>query len=213
MENNVNNSNTESSKDEFVKVDLRDGTKNSKDFFSSFFNNPLNLLKKISKSKDNKFFNVSILILLIWIIITLIHSLFGYNYNYDGISYALSVIRDITIPILSVGFLTLIIYFMNPNKDDNYRLTNTVTAVITCKIPIILSSFISLLNLVTTKASFIINPIVYFCIATSTIFIFFAIKYLYKENEDCRCFKSFLIIESIFYIIYLFLSFLNIYLV
>ena len=41
MENNVNNSNPESSKDEFVKVDLRDGTKNSKDFLVSFLKNLL----------------------------------------------------------------------------------------------------------------------------------------------------------------------------
>ena len=213
MENNVNNSNTESSKDEFVKVDLRDGTKNSKDFFSHFFKKPINLLKKISKSKDLKFFNVSLLVLLIWLFVTFIHSLFSYNYNYDGLTYILIIIRDLTIPILSVGFLALVIHLLNPSKDDDYRLTNTVTSVIVCKIPIIFISFLSLLSLVSDKAYFLLNPISYFCIAISTIFTFFAIKYLYKESEDARSFKMFLIVELVFYIIYLFLSFLNIYLV
>ena len=211
MENNSNNN--DSSKDEFVKVDLKDGTKNSKDFFSSFFKNPINLFKKISKSKDLKLFNVSLFVLLIWILITFIHSLFSYSYDYDGLTHLLVIIRDLTIPILSVGFLSLIIHCINPNKDDNYRLTNTITAVIVCKIPIIFISFIYLLSLISDNVYFLLNPILYFCMAISTVFTFFAIKYLYGESEDARSFKMFLIVQLVFYIVYLFLSFLDIYLV
>ena len=212
MDNNFDNE-TNSSKDEFVKVDIKVGTKNSKDFFISFFNNPINLLKRISKSKDTKCFNVSLLILLIWLVITFIHSLFSYSYEYDGIMYVLVIIRDLTIPILSVGFLSLIIHCINPNKDDQYRLTNTIASVITCKIPIICANFLSLFGLITNKAFLIINPIIYLCMAISLIFTFFAIKYLYKESEDAKSFKMFLIVEITFYIVYLFLSFLDIYLV
>ena len=127
--------------------------------------------------------------------------------------YVLVIIRDLTIPILSVGFLSLIIQCINPNKDDQYRLTNTIASVITCKIPIICANFLSLFGLITNKAFLIINPIIYLCMAISLIFTFFAIKYLYKESEDAKSFKMFLIVEITFYIVYLFLSFLDIYLV
>ena len=208
MENN-----NESSKDEFVKVDLKDGTKNSKDFFTSFFQNPITLLKNISKCKNFKLFNVSLIILLIWLVITFIHSLFDYGNLYTGMTHPLVIIRDLTIPILSVGFLSLIIHCINPNKDDDYRLTNAVTSVIVCKIPIIFSSFLSLLAIVSTNFYFLLDPITDFCTAISIIFTFFAIKYLYKESEDAKSFKMFLIVEAVFYIVYLFLSFLDIYLI
>lgn len=207
MDNNFEN------EDEFVKVDLKNGSKNSKDFILSFFSNPTRLLKAITKSKDNKLFNVSILVLLIWIIVTFITSLFAYNYTYDAFSLILVIIRDLTIPILSIGFLSLIIHCINPNKENSSSLTNTVTSTITCKIPIIISSFLSLLTLVTPKACIITEPIRYFCIALSTLLTYFAIKYLYNESEDGKSFKMFVIVEAIFYVVYLLLSFLDIYLV
>lgn len=213
MDNNFNDNTNQSSKDNFVQIDFKDGSKKFKEFISSFFTNPIGLIKKISQSNDTKFFNVSSLLLLIWLIITLIHSLFGNTLNYHGSTYIFAVIGDLTIPILSVGFISLIIHSINPNQDDEYRLTKTLTLVIACKIPIIISNFISLLTLVSSKANFLTIPIYYFCFIISTILTFFAVKYLYKESDDSKSFKRFLIIESIFYVIYLLLSFLNIYLV
>ena len=209
MENDSNNS----SNDEFKKVDFKDGTKNCKNFFSSFFCNPIKTLKNISDSKHNLFFNTSIIILLVWVLIMFLHTLLRNVYHTSALYTFLSAIRDLTIPIISVGFLALIIYCMAPNKDEKCNLTNTLTASIVCKIPIIFASFISLINLVSDKAYFITNPIAYFCIAISILLTYFAIKFLYKESEDFKSFKKFMVIEGIFYGVYLILSFLGIYMV
>ena len=209
MENDSNNS----SNDECKKVDFKDGTKNCKNFFSSFFSNPIKTLKNISDSKHNLFFNTSIIILLVWVLIMFLHTLLRNVYHTSALYTFLSAIRDLTIPIISVGFLALIIYCMAPNKDEKCNLTNTLTASIVCKIPIIFASFISLINLVSDKAYFITNPIAYFCIAISILLTYFAIKFLYKESEDFKTFKKFMVIEGIFYGVYLILSFLGIYMV
>lgn len=209
MENDLNNS----SNDEFKKVNFKDGTQNCKNLFSSLFNNPLQTLKSISNSKHNLFFNTSIVLLIIWILIMFFHSLFGNYYSVSGIYIFLAAIRDLTLPVISVGFLSLIIYCMAPDKDEKCNLTNTITSVILCKIPIIFANFISLINLVSNKAFYITNPITYFCIAISTVLTCFAIKFLYKENEDFKYFKKFILIEGIFYSVYLILSFLGIYMV
>lgn len=209
MENDSNNS----SNDEFKKVDFKDGTQNCKNFFSSFFSNPIKTLKNISDSKHNLFFNTSIIILLVWVLIMFLNTLLRNVYHTSALYTFLSAIRDLTIPIISVGFLALIIYCMAPNKDEKCNLTNTLTASIVCKIPIIFASFISLINLVSDKAYFITNPIAYFCIAISILLTYFAIKFLYKESEDFKSFKKFMVIEGIFYGVYLILSFLGIYMV
>ena len=209
MENDSNNS----SNDEFKKVDFKDGTQNCKNFFSSFFSNPIKTLKNISDSKHNLFFNTSIIILLVWVLIMFLHTLLRNVYHTSALYTFLSAIRDLTIPIISVGFLALIIYCMAPNKDEKCNLTNTLTASIVCKIPIIFASFISLINLVSDKAYFITNPIAYFCIAISILLTYFTIKFLYKESEDFKSFKKFMVIEGIFYGVYLILSFLGIYMV
>lgn len=216
MDNNLHDADNQSfktSNDEFIKVNLKDFSKDYKYFFKSFFTNPISCLKSITKSNDNKFLNISFFILIFWIFITLIHSLLKYNYVYDGFSYFLLVLRDLTIPILSVGFLSLIIYCVKPNKEDDITLSNSIASIIVCKIPIIISSFISLITLISSKAYFITKPISYFCSIVSILLTFFAVKFLYKESEDARTFKAFLVVEAIFYIVYIFLSFLDIYLI
>ena len=209
MENDSNNS----SNDEFTKVDFKDGTQNCKNFFSSFFSNPIKTLKNISQSKHNLFFNTSIIILLFWVLIMFFNALFGTTYSSNGLYIFLTAVRDLTIPIISVGFMALIIYCIDPNKDEKCNLTNTLTSVIVCKIPVIIASFISLINLVSNKAYYITNPITYFCISLSILLTYFAIKYLYKECEDFKSFKRFMVVYGIFYGVYLILSFLGIYMV
>ena len=209
MENNSNNS----SNDEFTKVDFKDGTQNCKNFFSSFFSNPIKTLKNISQSKHNLFFNTSIIILLFWVLIMFFKALFSTTYSSNGLYIFLTAVRDLTIPIISVGFMALIIYCIDPNKDEKCNLTNTLTSVIVCKIPVIIASFISLINLVSNKAYYITNPITYFCISLSILLTYFAIKYLYKECEDFKSFKRFMVVYGIFYGVYLILSFLGIYMV
>lgn len=208
MENNFKDESKENNQDEFTKVDFKNGSQNLKMLFISFFKSPINTLKNVSKAKDMSFFNSSIILLLIWVLIVFIHSLFSCEYS--GTFLVLNVIRDITIPILSVGFLALIINFLNPNKDDKYSLTNSVTASIICKSPIIFSSLISILNIIASTSYIITTPIKYFCICISTIFTYFAIKYLYKDSDDSKSFKSFVIVEAIYYVIYLLLTFLNV---
>lgn len=209
MENDSNNS----SNDEFTKVDFKDGTQNCKNFFSSFFTNPIKTLKNISQSKHNFFFNTSIIILLFWVLIMFFKALLGTTYSSNGLYIFLTAIRDLTIPIISVGFMALIIYCMDSNKDEKCNLTNTITSVIVCKIPVIIASFISLINLVSNKAYYITNPITYFCNCLSILLTYFAIKYLYKECEDFKSFKRFMVVYGIFYGVYLILSFLGIYMV
>ena len=209
MENDSNNS----SNDEFTKVDFKDGTQNCKNFFSSFFSNPIKTLKNISQSKHNLFFNTSIIILLFWVLIMFFNALIGTTYSSNGLYIFLTAVRDLTIPIISVGFMALIIYCIDPNKDEKCNLTNTITSVIVCKIPVIIASFISLINLVSNKAYYITNPITYFCISLSILLTYFAIKYLYKECEDFKSFKRFMLVYGIFYGVYLILSFLGIYMV
>lgn len=209
MENDSNNF----SNDEFTKVDFKDGTQNCKNFFSSFFSNPIKTLKNISQSKRNLFFNTSIIILLFWVVIMFFHVLIGTTYSSNVLYIFLTAVRDLTIPIISVGFMALIIYCIDPNKDEKCNLTNTITSVIVCKIPVIIANFISLINLVFNKAYYITNPINYFCISLSILLTYFAIKYLYKESEDFKSFKRFMVVYGIFYGVYLILSFLGIYMV
>ena len=209
MENDSN----KSFNDEFTKVDFKDGTQNCKNFFSSFFSNPIKTLKNISQSKRNLFFNTSIIILLFWVVIMFFHVLIGTTYSSNVLYIFLTAVRDLTIPIISVGFMALIIYCIDPNKDEKCNLTNTITSVIVCKIPVIIANFISLINLVSNKAYYITNPINYFCISLSILLTYFAIKYLYKESEDFKSFKRFMVVYGIFYGVYLILSFLGIYMV
>ena len=76
---------------------------------------------------------------------------------------------------------------------------------------IILAEVISLITLFSSSAYKITNRISNICSIISTVLMYFAIRELYNEEDEKTAFKNFVIIEVIYIVVSLVISFLEIY--
>ena len=192
----------------------------AKNFFSNFFKTPFTEMKKMVESPKS-FLKVAILIFVVWVVAELIGSIISIARTYSYSSYSswgmfmrnsirdfFSVIWSILNPAIIVALLSVIIYLLMKNKKKNY-LTILIT-IITAKIPVVLANIVSLLG-INTELTKITASFSSICSVFSTVLVYFAIKALYKEDDDNKASITFLITMSIYYAILLVFKFFNLY--
>lgn len=211
-------------KETLKNTDIKKDVNVIKGFITKFFKNPIYEIESVAKSSKNQFLKVGIIVLAIWLVSILLGELIDIFQSYsfvsnlyinfgtffkNSVNNLFSVVKAILTPLVSLAVLSGIIYVMA--KDNKKPFLNVAISVVIAKIPVVLASVVSLLNVFGSQVYKIVNPFSSFCSIISTILIYFTIKALYEEKEDNTFIKKFAIIMGIFYIVKFIISFFGIY--
>ncbi len=199
-------------KDTIKNVDIRKDTLETKGFLTEMIKNPLGKIKEVATKNDSKFLKYVIIIIAIWCVAELIYESFTLN-NLWGFSHIgtsiLSVIISAITPIISVLIMSIIIYVLN--KTNKKNITTVFSAITTASIPLVFSSIVSLLNLINSRIGLITSSFAKLCNIISIILSYFAIKNVFGIEKNSEFIKKFLLIQFIYYVVYIILSLLGIY--
>lgn len=200
-------------KETIKNVDIKKDAKEATGFVSSMFKDPFGTIKQIVNDSTNKYFKIAIIFMIIWMVAVFISSLlattpmhrFSFNLAFKQI---LTIIKVVIAPLISIIVISSIIYLMN--KENKKSIVTIITAIVTAKIPSIISTVVSLLTIIDYKVSYITAPFASLCNVISIILMYFATKSIFGEEQNSKFFKKFVIIEAIYYAIYIVVSFLGI---
>lgn len=199
-------------KDTIKNVNIKKDSLETKGFIVEMFKNPLEKIREIATKNDKKFLKYVVIILAIWCIIELIHECFSLNnlwgYSRLGKNILSIVIAGIT-PIISILVMSIIVYMTKgKNKKD---LTTVISTITSANIPMVIASVVNLLTLINSRASVLTLPFSQLCNVITVILSYFGIKALLGIEKNSEYIKKFIVIETIYYIIYIVLTFLGIY--
>lgn len=197
-------------KETIKNVDIKNDAKAATGFAASMFKDPFGAIKQIVNDNTNKHFKTAIIFVIIWTIVVFVRALSYKYWSFNALfRNILSLVKTIIAPTLGIVVLSGIVYFMN--KENKKSMITIMTAVVTAKIPVIIASIVSLLTVFAVKASTITSPFASLCSIISTVLMFFTLKTIFKEEDNSKFFKKFVIIEAIYYVAYILISFLEIY--
>lgn len=194
-------------KDTIKNVDIKKDSLETKGFIVEMFKNPLEKIREIATKNDKKFLKYVIIILVIWCISELVHEIFTLNiwgYFNLGKNILRVIIAGIT-PIISILVMSIIIFLVKGKNKKN--LTTIVSTITSANIPMVIASIVSLLTLINIRANVLTNPFTQLCNVITIILSYFGIKSLLGIEKNSEYIKKFVIIEAIFYIVYIVLSF------
>lgn len=198
-------------KDTIKNVDIKKDSLETKGFIVEMFKNPLEKIREIATKNDKKFLKYVIIILVIWCISELVHEIFTLNiwgYFNLGKNILRVIIAGIT-PIISILVMSIIVFLVKGKNKKN--LTTIISTITSANIPMVIASIVSLLTLINIRANVLTNPFAQLCNVITVILNYFGIKSLLGIEKNSEYIKKFVIIEAIFYIVYIVLSFLDIY--
>lgn len=197
-------------KDTIKNVDIKKDAKEATGFITSMFKDPFGAIKGIVNDSANKHFKTAIIFIAVWTIVVFIKALSLKHWSFNILfKNVLSLLKIIIAPTLGILVMSCIVYFMN--KENKKSLVTTITAVTIAKVPTIIASIISLLTIFASTAYKITGPITSLCSVITTVLTYFAIKAICGEEQNSKFFTKFVIIEAIYYVAYLIISFLEIY--
>ena len=197
-------------KDSIKNVDIKNDAKEATGFVSAMFKDPFTKIKEIVEDKENKNLKLAIIFIVIWTVAVFIKALAAKYWSFSAVfRNVLSLIKTILAPVLGILVLSAIVYFMN--KKEKKSLATIITSITIAKIPTILASVISLLTIFSVSAYRITSPISSLCSVVTIILTYFTIKAIFNEEQNSKFLKTFVIIEAIYYVAYLIISFLEIY--
>lgn len=197
-------------KDSIKNVDIKNDAKEATGFVSAMFKDPFAKIKEIVEDKENKNLKLAIIFIVIWTVAVFIKALAAKYWSFSALfRNVLSLVKTIIAPALGILVLSAIVYFMN--KKEKKSLATIITSITIAKIPTILASVISLLTVFSISAYRITSPITSLCSVVTIILTYFTIKAIFNEEQNSKFLKTFVIIEAIYYVAYLIISFLEIY--
>lgn len=197
-------------KETMKNVNVKEEAKATKGFVIEMIKNPLEKIKEIANDSTNKYFKTAIVLVIIWAVVALLDAI---SFKYFSWSYfgktLLKYVKTILAPVLAVIVMSVIIFVLN--KKSKKSLITVLTTIVTVKLPVIVSRTIGLLTIISSNASPITSRISSLGTVISTLFLYFAIRDLYGEEDEKCAFKNFVIIEAIYLLSSLVISYLGIY--
>ncbi len=198
-------------KETVKNVNIKDETIKTKGFIGEMFKNPIEKVKEIAK-EDSKYFKTAIFVLVVWTIAVFIKSTYSTIY-YWGFSRVftniLEVLKNILAPVVGVLVYSIIIFVLN--KKNKKSLTNIIATVTLTQLPLAFASIVSLLTIFSYEISKITVAFASFCAVITIILSYFGYKEILNEKDDSKFIKKFILIQLIYFVIYIILTFLGIY--
>ncbi len=195
-------------RDELKNMDIKEEMKKGKGLLGNLFTDPIGTIKQIAQDGQNSYFKTALLIIGIWLIAVVTRIVLRKIFVKYSTYTVLSVIKLVVAPLLKVLVLTVIIHVFN--KQKNKSLIKSITLVSIAYVPVVLSAILNLLTIISTKMSDITNPISSLLGVTTTVLKFFVVKEILGKEENKDAFKSFLLVEAIYYVASFILKFLGV---
>lgn len=199
-------------KESVKNVDFKEETTKTKKFIGKMFKDPLETIKEIANDNNNTALKTVIFILVIWVLAILIKSTYSTVY-YWGLSKVwsnfLSVLKLILAPLCSIIVYSIIAFVMN--KKNKKTLITNITTLTVAQLPNAIAAVATLLTLFGREISKITTPFNYLCVTISTILTYFALKVLFGEEDNKSFLKKYVLIQLIYFVCYIIISFLGIY--
>lgn len=198
-------------KESVKNVNIKDETLKTKGFIGEMFKNPIGKIKEIA-NEDSKYFKTALFVLAVWTLAVFITSTYStiYYWGFTRVfSNILNVLKEILVPIVGVLVYSIIIFILN--KNNKKSLTSIISTVTATRLPLALASVVSILTLFSrdfTKVTLAFNGL---CSAITLILSYFGFKEIFSEKEDNKFIKRFVLIQVIYYLISIVLTFLEIY--
>jgi len=200
-------------RDTMKNVNVKEEAKATKGFVIEMFKNPLEKIKEIANDTTNQYLKTSIILLIVWAITILVLKIdFGifeyFSWRYFG-DLILSYVKAILSPVLLVIVMSMIIFIMN--KKSKKSLTTVLSTITATQLPIIAAEFIGILTLISSSAIKITSKVYSLASLVSTVLMYFAIRELYNEEDEKQAFKNYVLIQAIYIVVSLVISYLGIY--
>lgn len=199
-------------KETIKNVDIKKDAKATTGFITEMIKNPLGRLKEIANDKENKDFKYAIVLAVVWMIVlailhlTSLNKYFGYG---SFMNELLDLVKTMIAPIVGIIIMSAIVFIMNKNNKKSF--ITVLTSITAAQIPVIVADILGLLKIISLSISKLLTPFSMFCSTISIVFTFFAIKALVGEEDSSKFLKTFVIIQAIYYVAYLIISYLEIY--
>lgn len=196
-------------KESFKKEELKNSAKETKNFIIGMFKNPIEELKAIANDSTNSNFKYAVILIVVWMVAELLYQIIVSAQISRSFGRAIGLtIKNVIVPIITIFVLSLIVMIMNKKKDKS--LITIISVVTASYLPIVIANIVYLLRLISSEVTKITNPFGSLCAIIKTILLYFGIKFLLKEEDDNRFIKKFVIIEAIYYLAAIALSFFEI---
>lgn len=197
-------------KETIKNVDIKNDAKEATGFVTSMFKDPFGTIKQIVNDNTNKHFKTAIIFVAIWTIALFVKALSYKYWSFNAMfRNILSLVKTIIAPALSVVVLSGIVYVMN--KENKKSMITTMTAVVMAKIPVIISLVVGLLTIFSSRISILTSPFSTLCSIISVVLTYFTLKTLFNEEQNSKFFKTFVMVEAIYFVADILISFLEIY--
>ena len=198
-------------KETVKNVNIKDETIKTKGFIGEMFKNPINKIKEIAK-EDSKYFKTAIFILIIWTIAVFIKATYSTIY-YWGFSRVftniLDVLKSILAPVLGIIVYSVVIFVLN--KKNKKSLTSIISTVTATQLPLAIASILSLLTIFSYEFTKITTAFTGLCVVITIILSYFGYREIFNQEDDEKFIKKFILIQVIYYIVYIIFTFLGIY--
>ena len=201
---------------------LQDNPEETKGIIKEFFNRPIDKISELTKNKGKNLITLAIIILVIWLVSIIVDNilhlasryLFG---NSGSLGYFLEnvfsnifiIFKQLLIPVLTLLILTISTYLLNTKNKKNF--VTTLSTIIIAKVPVVIASVVSLLNIINSSVSKLTTPFSGFCNVISTVLLYFGTRSLFEEKDDNKFIKKFIVIMGIYYLAKFILTFFGLY--
>ena len=200
-------------KETMKNVNVKEEAKATKGFVVEMFKAPLEKIKEIANDSTNKYLKTAIVLLIVWAVAILVSALDFDIFDYFTWSYLgkllISYVKAVLAPVLMAIVMSVILFVMN--KKSKKSLTTVLSTVTATQVPVIFAEVIELLTLIGSGIIKITSRISSLASIISTVLMYFAIRELYNEEDEKQVFNTFVIIQAIYVVVSLVISYLGIY--
>lgn len=196
-------------KDTIKNVNIKQDSVDTKNFVVEMFTKPVEKIRETVKDKEGNTLKYALILLSVWALVGFLKLVFAGTLNLPAGAALWAIIKALAVPFLEVAIMGVII-LLCCSKDTKKSLTTIVTAVTIAKVPVIISSVVTMLNYASVDAYKITSPVASFFSAISTVLLFFVIKFLLNKKDE-ESIKTFAIVEILYLAVAFVLGFLGIY--
>ena len=197
-------------KENMKNVNVKEEAKATKGFIGEMIKDPLGKINEIANDESNKYFKTAIVLVIVWMIVALLGTISFKYLSFKTLGRTLlDYIKTVLAPLVSVVVMGVVIFLLN--KKSKKSLITILTTVVTVNLPVIIARVISLLKIISSNIVGITSEVTSLASIISTIFMFFAIRDLFNEEDEKSAFKKFFIVETIYIVVAFIISYLGIY--
>lgn len=193
-------------------TNIKEETKTTKNFIVDMFKNPLEKIKEVASDDTNKFFKTAIILVIAWVILIFVGSTYSTIY-YWGFARVfrniLTVLKNILAPAIGILVYSIIVLILN--KKNKKSLTTIISTVTITQLPLMISTLASLLTIISSNISLVTKPFASLCSTVATILGYFGFKNLFGEEGSKTFIKKYVLIQAMYYVVYIIIGLLGIY--